>query len=76
MFGQWFKRHKYEQILTKESKKSIPKETMDSCCSFCFKAKKTNMDLSFKTYQLDATMYKGRYLLTYEQWVERMKNDK
>lgn len=73
MFGQWFRQgNNYEPVITEESEKLIPKKR--STCFFFCKLKQHNQDLSFKTYQLDATMYKGKYLLTYEQWVEKMKN--
>tara|TARA_X000000368_G_scaffold416263_1_gene409809 strand:+ start:3539 stop:3769 length:231 start_codon:yes stop_codon:yes gene_type:complete len=73
MFELMFRQNnKYKQLNTTESEKFIPKDT-GGTCPFCFKLKKTKKDISFKTYMMDATMHKGKYLLTYEQWIKKLK---
>ena len=87
MFGQLFKHTNYKLLKINEINEINEIDEIDEMdemdemilkervnrCAFCCSTKKNKEDTSFKTYQLDATMYKGKYLLTYEEWVKKNK---
>tara|TARA_B110000305_G_C19375548_1_gene606760 strand:- start:980 stop:1201 length:222 start_codon:yes stop_codon:yes gene_type:complete len=72
MFRRLFKRVNYKPLKINEINEIVSKQRVR--CAFCCCTQKNKPDTSFKTYQLDVTMYKGKYLLTYEQWVKKIKN--
>ena len=70
MFRRLFKRVNYKPLKINKINEIVSKQRVTRC-AFCCCTQKNKPDTSFKTYQIDVTMYKGKYLLTYEQWVER-----
>ena len=68
MFEHSFKQEdKYKSIMIEESKKLLPKESKKRCLCLNI-SKKKDQDISFEKYQMDATIYNGKYMQTYEQW--------
>ena len=65
MFEPLFKQNNEYDIM--KSQKIVIKKNRN--CLNCFKSK--HVDLNYKTYQLECTMYNGKYVLTYDQWVDK-----
>ena len=42
-------------------------------CPFWHSSNKNKEDISYERYKLEATIYKGRYILSYKKWVEKIK---
>ena len=61
--------------ITNESEKLLPRKKSSylSLLCICIKKEEEKEDL-YKNYLLDATMYKGRYLISYKDWLKKTNN--
>ena len=60
--------------ITNESEKLLPRKKSSQLCFLCICRKKEEEEDLYKKYLLDATMYKGRYLISYKDWLKKTNN--
>ena len=58
--------------ITNESEKLLPRKKSSQLCFLCICRKgRRRRRFIQKKYLLDATMYKGRYLISYKDWLKK-----